>query len=146
MNIFELKNRDVSWKLLIPYRVVAIFFVAVALITLLASLVNPIGLKTLVSVSYIVMDVILIYGFWNMRKWIITLMSLTFVFLVINNAMRILQGTQKIGPAVGALAFVAVIALLAYFSRHKLNGLYGNVRVLRVFVVALVLSQILIIF
>lgn len=146
MNIFQLKNRNVSWKFLIPYRILGVFFAVVAIVTLLASLVNPLGVKTLIAVSYIVMDVILIYGCWNMRKWLTTLLGLTFAFLLINNVMRILQGTQKISSAVATLLFVAAIILFSYISRDKLNGEYGNVRVIRVFVVALILSQILFIF
>lgn len=140
------KKLNASWKLLIPYRTIGSFFALTGLITLLASLAAPMSIKTLVAISYIVMDVILVYGFWKLRKWVVVLMGFTAVFLLINNIVRVLQGTQKISSALMAVLFAGAILLFSYLSRSYLNGAYMNIRVVRVFVVALILSQLLFIF
>jgi hypothetical protein len=92
------------------------------------------------------MDVILVYGFWKMRKWIVALMGCTIGFLVINNAIRLLQHTQKISSALTALSLVTAMFLFTYFTQKHLNGEMIHKRVLRVFLVALIFSQILFIF
>ena len=138
-------NNGSSWKFLIAFRAISIFFAAITAITFTGSLSFPVGIRTFLYISYMVLYVMLIYGFWNMRKWVITLMGCTIVLLTINNLVRLFYGTQKIGSALMALSFVGAILLFSYISRFHLNGEYKNIRVIRVFIVFLVLSQILLI-
>lgn len=144
-------NQQISKKkpvatMVVPYRLLAIFFAFVALATLLNSFVNLLGIKTLISISYIVMNVMLVYGFWNMRKWIVTLMGITEVFLLISNSARYYLNTQRISSALMAVSVGMAIFLFALFTSSKLNGEFGNFRVIRVFVIALLISQLLFIF
>jgi hypothetical protein len=146
MDISQTETSNISWKFLIPFRALSIIFAAIALLTFLSSLMLPWGSQILVYISYIVLYVILIYGFWKMRKWTITLMGITFIFLIIDNSIRLLSGTQKIVPALVSLLIVGIIFLFSYISRAQLNGEYKNIKVLRVFIVFLLLSKILVIF
>jgi hypothetical protein len=146
MDIPQATASSVSWKFLVPFRVLSILFAVIAALTFFSSLFLPWGTRILVYISYIVMYVILIYGFWKMRKWVVTLMGITFIFLVIDNSVRLFMGTQRIVPALVSLLIVGIIFLFSYFSRSQLNGEYKNMRVLRVFVVFLILSKLLVIF
>jgi hypothetical protein len=146
MDIPQATTNNVSWKFLVPFRALSVIFAAIALLTFFSSLLLPWGSRILVYITYIVMYVILVYGFWKMRKWVVTLMGITFAFLVIDNGVRLLIGTQKIVPALVSLLIVGIIFLISYFFRSQLNGEYKNIRVLRVFIVFLILSKLLVIF
>jgi hypothetical protein len=146
MDMPQVENNNVSWKFLIPFRTLSVIFAAIALLTFFSSLMLPWGSRILVYISYIVLYVILIYGFWKMRKWIVTLLGITLGFLVIDSGVRLLMGAQKISSALMALLIVGIIFLFSYALRAQLNGGYKNVRVLRVFIIFLILSKLLVIF
>ena len=129
------------------YRLIAIIFLASSLFTFFVSLVHPFGIDVVISFLYVVLDGILIYGFWKMRRWVVVLISVATVFLMVNNFSRVLLGTQKIKLALLInILFFGSFSFFSYFTRGCLNGKYLNVRVVRAFVVVLILVQILFIF
>lgn len=143
---FKKAKNTVSWGFLIPYRALSILFGLITAVTFFASLWIAFGIRTFVYITYMVMYVMLIYGFWKMRKWVVTIMSCTMVFLIINNGIRLFYGTQKISAALMAFLFAGIILLFTYLTRSQLNGEFKNIRVLRVFIIFLLLSQILTLF
>lgn len=148
MAVSKKTSSNVSWNTYVPYvfKALSILLAAICAFTFLASLAMPFGIRTFMYISFMVLYVILIYGFWNMRKWIITLLGINFVFLFFDSLFRIVQGTQKISSAFFLLVVLALIIALSYISRNYFNGEYKNMRVIRVFVIFLVLSKILAIF
>ena len=147
MIIPQITSNNVFWKFVVlyVYRIIGLLCAAIALVAFYVSLSVPLEkwLAIVLYISYIVLYVILAYGFWKMRKWVTILMSCTLVFLIINNAISFFQDTQKISSALWTVFFAGVILLFSYVSRSRLGGEYKNVRVIRVFAVFLILSQIL---
>jgi len=145
MDTSQITNNDVSWKFLIPYRIISILFAIIATFTFGVSIVVPPGKVTFLCISFMFWEVMLIYGFWKMRKWVVTLMGIVMIFIAFNNIVRVFQGMREIIPTLPYLLFLSAVLIFSYISRSQLNGEYKNIRVIRVFVVFLILSQVLLI-
>ena len=141
-----MKNENASLKLSVLYKILGVLFAVSALVTLLGSFAKLLGIVTVIYIAYIVMDVILVYGFWKMRKWIVVLMGIATSFLLVDNVVRVFARTQEIKIAAIQVAVVGVIFLFSFLTRNQLNGQFKNVRVIRVFVGALMLAKLLFIF
>jgi len=72
-------------------------------------------------------------------------MGIVMIFIAINNIIRLFQGMREIIPTLPYLLFLSAVLIFSYISRSQLNGEYKNIRVIRVFVVFLILSQVLLI-
>lgn len=132
----------VPWKILVSYRIIGVFFAIVAILALLPFIFGPLGIKTLVYFFYIIITIPTAYGFWKMRKWIITLQGTVVVIAVLNVGLAIFQGAPKARVLVSLLVFGALF-LFSYFSRSHLEGEYKKMKII-VFLTAIwAFSQIL---
>ncbi len=143
----ESRNESIPKGIIIPYRVISIAIALIALLTLIISTTGPLfSFKAWILISQIVIEVILVYGFWNMRKWIVVVMGSMIFFLFLDYIAKLSYGNLPIRSAVVSLLIMGTFFIFSYFTKNYLNGEYRNFRVLRVFFGALLLSQILIIF
>ncbi len=142
----ELETNKIPLKILIPYRTISVVFGIVALLTFLSAL--SFGLRTffvsalLMSAAYIGLNVVLAYGFWKMRKWIVPLLGGTALIVAILNIANIIRGTQKISQALIGFVILGALFLFTYLSRNFLDNEYKNLKALGLFLALLIISQV----
>jgi hypothetical protein len=146
MDTLQTTNNTVSWKWLIPYRIISILFTIIALATFVSSFWLPIGSWLFLYIAYVVLYVCLIIGFWKMRKWVVTLLGCTVIMAVIVSGIRLFLDEQEIIIALLAPLLAGVIFLFVYVSRSHLEGKYWDRGMLILFGTFLILSQLLLIF
>lgn len=142
-------NPKTPLKFFIPYKIIGAIFAVMALLTIL-TLITPIRFhaysRAMLYASFVGINIIFAFGFWQMKKWIIVVLGFTLVFLAVAGIIRVFQDFQKFNSALTPFLIVGALFLFSYLSRLHLEGEYKNVKVISTFITLLILSQILTIF
>lgn len=145
----DLETNKISLKIQIPYQVIGVLFGGVALLTLFSAIsllsTNFFIPTFLVSIAYAGLNGIMAYGFWRMKKWIVSLLGGTALIVAIINIINIFRGIQEINQAIIAFVILGVLFLFTFFSRKFLNGDYKNIKALGLSLVLIIFTQIIII-
>lgn len=136
-------------KILIPYKVLGVVFCVLVLLnflSVLSSVSRHFYIFALMYAAYVGLYLILAYGFWKMKKWIVFILGgLTLVMLVIDIS-HLIGSTKNIVQISISFAVLCALFAFSYFTRNFLNDDYKNYKMLGLFTVFLVLSQVAIIF
>lgn len=144
MDISQTTNNNVSWKFLIPYKIISVFFAALALLTFLSVIslsLRHLFASAVMYAAYVGLNGILAYGFWKMRKWIVPLSGVAALVVTIMNIIDVSRGTQVAGKVLIGFAILCALFVFTYSSRNFLEGEYRNLKALGLFLAFLILSQ-----
>lgn len=138
---------NVSWKILVPCRILGVFFAVVALLAFFSFIFTPIGIKTFIYSFYIIIAVLTAYGFLRMRKWVITLLGTVAFFAAVKIGISIFHGVLKNSALIPLVATPFVIFgalfIFSYLLRSYFRGEYNKIKITVSYTTLLALSQIL---
>lgn len=146
MQIRNEKEKNIPLWVLVPCKALGAMFGVIAAYTLFDSIASPLSIKTPILITYIVMNVTMMIGFWDMRKWTMALSGIALAFLVGNDVIRLARGAEITSAMTSGVAIMGVILLFTFAARKWLDGEYDKRHPFRVFITALVVSQILMFF
>ncbi len=145
-NIISPETQLISFKIRLPYQIIGILFGIVGLVFLVStvsfSLYDFVPTFLIYSVAFFGLNGIIAYGFWKMRKWIITLLG-AMTFLITISIVAISGSNKNINQAIAILVVFGALFLFTYFSRKFLNGDYKNPKALGLFLIFLIISQVI---
>ena len=130
----EISNEIISIprRFSISYKIIGILFVIITIHMLIVLLSAPLGIRSLSYIFYIIFVAALAYGFFTMKKWIITLLGIIVLFTAIKIGVGFFQGAFK-ANALGISALIPFIIfgalfVFSYFSRFHLKGGYEKIK------------------
>lgn len=147
-NINSLEAQPIPWKIRLAYQIFGVLFGMAALWTLVLfvsfSLRNFFDLIFLIySVAFIGFNGTLAYGFWKMRKWMVTITG-SMTFFIAISIIAIIGRNRNISQAIAGLVIFGALFLFTYFSRKFLSGDYKDLKALGLFSAFLIISQMIV--
>ncbi len=140
----ELKN-ETSLKVKIPFRILSVVFALIAAFTLLtAGLAAYQGFygRFVMYGAYAAINFIIAFGFWKMKKWILSIFVVALVAVTLFGIVGLITGTKEVSQFLTGILVVGVFSGMIYFLRNYLNGEYRQYKVLGSFIVLIALAQI----
>lgn len=135
--------------LLISYRILSVVFSILTVLSVLAAIIfayNHFYGRFLAYASYAAINALLAAGFWNMKKWIVSLLGITLGLVLIMDIVRLINGVGNLKSIFVGLGIIGVLFIFSSLSRNSLQGEYKNYKVIGFFVGLLILAQIAITF
>lgn len=142
--MLQLKTNKESLNLLIAFRVMGVIFGAISLITFLTVLsliFRHFFIHALMYIAFAGLNGMVAYGFWKMRKWLVSLLGGSTIIVGVLSLANVLSGIKDTGQALVGFIVVCTLFLFTYFFRNFLDDDYKNSKVLGLFLIFLIISQ-----